>query len=246
MGTSQQRYSPRGDDRAPAVQHMFERPDLDPSKTAVVVIDMINRCLVRGVGMMKGMEADGVHIDDFLDRTYGTVVPNLRRLLDTSRAAGLRVVFVNGGCYAPDFSDCVPQMRTNYREWNALVGTWDMAVISEIEMAPSDMTVIKAASGGFASELDVRLRNMGVEQVIYVGVVTTGCVFLTVTAGFDLGYHGWLVADCTATFSDRLQDMAEELISSFMAKVVTADEMIALIEATGARPLASVAESALT
>ena len=222
---------------------MFERPDLDPRKTAVVVIDMINRCLVRGVGMMKGMEADGVHIDDFLDRTYGAVVPNLGRLLDASRAAGLRVVFVERRMLRGRLQRLRAQMRTNYREWNALVGTWDMAVISEIEVAPSDMTVIKAASGGFASELDVRLKNMGIEQVIYVGVVTTGCVFLTVTAGFDLGYHGWLVADCTATFSDRLQDMAEELISSFMAKVVTADEMIALIEASGARPLAPVGAS---
>ena len=69
---------------------------------------------------------------------------------------------------------------------------------------------------------------MGIEQVIYTGVVTNGCVFLTVAAGFDLGYHGWFVSDSTATFSERLQDLTEELISSYMARVVTTDEMVAI------------------
>ena len=53
--------------------------------------------------------------------------------------------------------------------------------------------------------------------------------FLTVAAGFDLGYHGRSVSDSTATFSERLQDLTEELISSYMAQVVTTDEMVALI-----------------
>ena len=91
------------------------------------------------------------------------------------------------------------------------------------------MEIFKAGSGGFSGGLDGRLRNMGIEQVIYTGVVTNGCVFLTVAAGFDLGYHGWFVSDSTATFSERLQSLTEELISSYMARVVSTDELVAMI-----------------
>ena len=54
---------------------------------------------------------------------------------------------------------------------------------------------------------------MGIEQVIYTGVVTNGCASHR-GRGFDLGYHGWFISDSTATFSERLQSLTEELISS--------------------------------
>ena len=63
-----------------------------------------------------------------------------------------------------------------------------------------------------------------------LGVVSNGCVLLTVTAGFDHGYHGWFVSDATATFNDRLQGITEELVSSYLARVVPAADMIKLIE----------------
>ena len=38
---------------------------------------------------------------------------------------------------------------------------------------------------------------------------------------------GDLVADATATFSDRLQAITEEIVSGYMAEVVSTDELIA-------------------
>lgn len=207
------------------------RPDLDPATTAVVIIDMINADCLRGVAMIGDMEASGVEVGGYLDRVHGTVVPNLDRLLDACRSAGARVVWVNGACYSDDFTDCVPQYRSGYEAHNRLVDSWENELVEGLRREPGDLLVHKAGSGGFASSLDLRLRNMGIRQVVYTGVVTNGCVLLTVTAGFDLGYHGWFVSDATATFNDRLQGVTEEIISSYMARVVSTDEMIALVGA---------------
>jgi nicotinamidase-related amidase len=228
------KYRMRGHDMMLEATSVLERPPLQPAKTAVVVIDMLNRCCVEGVGMLRSMAASGVLLDYYLARVHQETIPRLNELLGACRSMGVRVVFVNGGCYTHDFADCIPQFRVNYREWNARVGTYEMELVPGLIQEPEDVTFIKAGSGGFASTLDVRLRNMGIEQIIYTGVVTNGCVLLTLTAGFDHGYHGWLVSDATASFSQRLQDITEELVSGYMARVVSTSEMIGLV--TGAAP----------
>jgi nicotinamidase-related amidase len=227
------KYRARGSDMMLEATTILERPPLTPSKTAIVVIDMLNRCCVEGVGMMRSMEASDINLDYYLNRVHEETIPRINELLAAGRDAGMRVVFVNGGCYTNDFSDCIPQYRVNYREWNARVGSYEMELVPGLVEGPDDLTIIKVGSGGFASSLDVRLRNMGIEQIIYTGVVTNGCVLLTLTAGFDHGYHGWFVSDATASFSKRLQDLTEELIGGYMARVVSTTEMAGLIHASG-------------
>ena len=41
--------------------------------------------------------------------------------------------------------------------------------------------------------------------------------------------RGWMVNDATSTFSTRLQTMIEEIISGYMATVVSTEEMIKMI-----------------
>ena len=64
--------------------------------------------------------------------------------------------------------------------------------------------------------LIVIIRNMGVEHVLYSGV----------TAGFDLGYFGYLVSDATATYNEGLQQSTESLVGGWLAQVVTTGEII--------------------
>ena len=70
---------------------------------------------------------------------------------------------------------------------------------------------------------------MGIEQIIYSCVVVNGSVLATLAARFDLGYHGWLVNDATATFSHQLQVNTEEIIRGNMATIISTDEIIKMI-----------------
>ncbi len=209
---------------------VLERPSLEPDKTAVVIVDMANNRCVRGIGSARRVEESGISVDYYFERLK-TMIPNLQRLLSVCRKQGVRVAWVMGGCYTPDFSDCIPQFRKNYKFMNARVGAWEMQPVDPLKVEEGDLYLVKAGSGCFTSNLDVRLRDMGIKQVIYTGMATNGCVLMSVTGGFDLGYYGWLVSDATATYWDRLQTITEELVSGYMARVVTTDEMIRAIEA---------------
>src|SRR5579859_6032898 len=82
-------------------------PPLDPTRTAVVVVDMVNHQLTRGRGMLRPIEEAGVGLQYYLDRVYGTVIPNLQQLIAAFRQRDAKIVHVRTGGYRDDFSDGV-------------------------------------------------------------------------------------------------------------------------------------------
>jgi biuret amidohydrolase len=160
----------------------------------------------------------------------------LQRLFSICREQGARIVYLRVGCYQPDFSDSIGPFRNILRETGAVEGSWACEVIEPLRPEPGDISLVKTGSGGFlTSNLDNHLRNMGIRHVLYTGVITNGCVLLTLAAGFDLGYYGYLIADATATFSQRWQDMTEEMVGVYMARVVTTSQIIEQLQAANPR-----------
>jgi nicotinamidase-related amidase len=203
----------------------------DPRSTAVVVIDMINHQLNPkcAIGMYERI---GLPTEYLLDRVQSVVIPNHQRLLAAARASGATVAYLRMGSFRPDASDASPSLAPMLREWRAQDGQWACEVIDEIKPVDGDISLIKTGSGSFGtSALDNHLRNIGIENVLYTGVLTNACVMLTIAAGFDLGYHNYLVTDATATQTHHWQEQAEELIGLYLASNVTTEQCIARFEA---------------
>jgi nicotinamidase-related amidase len=193
----------------------------ESARAALVVVDMINWMFNwRGPSPMPAT-------DYFRERTESLVVPNHLRLVQACRRSGAKVVFLRGAAAAGDYSDIVPEWRTRLREADARDGTHAAALIDELVPEPEDLVLLKAGSGGFTSSgLDHHLRHMGIEHVLYTGVITNQCVLLTAGAGFDLGYHGYLVEDATATHSTEVQAAATAFIGLNYARAVTTEAAI--------------------
>ncbi len=206
------------------------RPDLDPKRSAIIVVDMINHQVTPGTGLMKQFEDGGISTDYIVSRVAELVVPNTGRLIEQARTEGARVVFLRVGGVDPDLEDTLPAGRANLRAWGAIDGTWPCQVISQLAPRPGELSLLKLGSGGFtSSNLDQHLRFMGVESLFFTGVLTNVCVLLTAAGAFDLGYSGYLVSDATATLHDGLQTATETIISSFMARVVSTEAAIDLL-----------------
>lgn len=221
----------RGAGKMPDFTGTTAKKKLFASRTALVVIDMINWQVSPEGGLLAGLTAAGADIGYIAERVNNTVVPNLQRLLVACRKAGVKVVYTRVGCHRPDFSDAPSGFRQNYAAGNAVDGSWACEVIDALKPAPGELAMMKAGSGSFTgTQLDGHLRNMGITDVLYTGVLTNACVLLAAGSGADLGYRGFVVSDCTATFSQRLQDISEELVSGYMASVVTTAEIIAQLQ----------------
>jgi ureidoacrylate peracid hydrolase len=156
--------------------------------TAVVVVDMTNDfCVEGGVMVLPGYEA--------------LIGPQLA-VIHAARAAGSPIIFVN--------DEHRPQQRRD-REFlkripHCLEGSWGAQVVDALQARSDDIHVVKRRySGFFNTDLDLTLRDLEIDSLIVMGVVTNICVRSTVHDAFFLGYRAFIPEDCVAATTAREQ-----------------------------------------
>jgi nicotinamidase-related amidase len=104
--------------------------------------------------------------------------------------------------------------------------------------------VTKSVNAAFiGTDLDLRLRRLGVTHVVLFGMTTDMCVSTTARVAANLGYRTTVVGDATAAFDlvdgDGRTIVARELqrahlatLNAEFAEVVTTDAVVAALAAT--------------
>ena len=156
--------------------------------TAVVVVDMENDfCVDGGAMVLPGYER--------------LIAPQLA-VIEAARAAGAPIIFVT------DMHR--PQQRRD-REFlkrvpHCLEGSWGAQVVDALKPRSDDIYVVKRRySAFFGTDLDLTLRDLEVDSLIVMGVVTNICVRSTVHDAFFLGYRAFIPEDCVAATTAREQ-----------------------------------------
>jgi ureidoacrylate peracid hydrolase len=187
---------------------------LQPERAAILVVDMLNEFLEPG-GEMVLLEGR-------------RVIEPLNRLLDAGRQLGMRVVWLCDEHPTADdreFEKRVPHCRA---------GTWNAGIIEAMDVAPDELRIPKRRySGFFGTDLDLRLREWGIDQVVVTGVVTNICVRSTVHDAYFLGYDVFVPEDCVAATSDREQASSLYDIDTHYGDVVTSEELLAGADGDG-------------
>ena len=126
-----------------------------------------------------------------------------QRVIDAGRRGGCPILFV------------VDTHRRNVRqdrEWlkrtpHCVEGTWGARVIDDLDPRPEDIYIVKRRySAFFNTDLDLTLRDLRVDTLVIVGVVTNICVRSTVHDAFFLGYQVVVPEDCVAATGPREQE----------------------------------------
>ena len=187
----------------------------DPSRAAILVVDMLNEFLEPG-GEMVLLEGR-------------RVIEPINRLLAASRKMGMRVVWLCDEHPIPEdkeFEKRVP---------HCIGGTWNAGIVNAMNVAPEELRIAKRRySGFFGTDLDLRLREWGVQQVVVTGVVTNICVRSTVHDAYFLGYDVFVPEDCVSATSDREQASTLYDIDTHFGDVVTSEELMAVAAGEGA------------
>jgi nicotinamidase-related amidase len=223
-------------------QHWYNAPnfradepwaDLDPSRTALVLVDLINWQVAADGPSIQSVRQSGAiaQADHIVARCEEVVLPNLSRLVRGVRAAGIQIVHTRLASRHHDFADIVPALRPYVRAAGARDGSLACEPIPQVHSESGDLSVVKMGSGAFTgSNLDFLLRRLGIDTLLYAGVVTNACVMLSVAAGFDLGYRQYLITDCTGALSEEDQAAAERFIGLYMAQLVTTNGVLAALK----------------
>ena len=195
-----------------AKKHGDETLVVDSRRTAVLVVDMLNEfCKEGGAMVLPGYEA---------------LIAPQTRVIESARGAGAPVVFI---------VDTHRRNMRHEREFakrtpHCIEGEWGCQVIDELAPGGDDIFVVKRRySGFFNTDLDLTLKDMAINTVIVMGVVTNICVRSTVHDAFFHGYQVVVPEDCVAATGPREQESSLYDIATHFGVVSDAAEVAAAL-----------------
>jgi biuret amidohydrolase len=184
---------------------------LEPSKTALIIVDMQDGLVTEGMGFGLAMEAVEPGVGKERQARIETlVIPTIQRLLEYFREHELRIVYLVVGAQERDYSDLPAPFRESHRGLERLSGVNDIlwagspnfAIRADIAPRSEEIVIHKRSFGAFnTSNLDDVLRELGIEDLVIVGVGTSACVETTARDAADRGYRCVLVDEGMASYS---------------------------------------------
>src|ERR1700689_4213526 len=185
-------------------------PQLDPKKTALVLIDLQNAI----VGMNP------------VPHTAAQVVENSKKLADAFRVQGAPVVYVRVDLN--DFMALPVDQPFNLGDKPIPAAASQIAPSAGFQ--PGDLLVTKRHWGAFAgTDLEQQLKTRGVDTVVLTGISTNHGVESTARQGTGLGFAFVLVEDACAGLDAEEHRFAFEKIFPRLACIRATDEVIAAL-----------------
>lgn len=152
------------------------------SKRAILVVDMLNDFVTGALKCDRGL----------------AIVPKTAELLRGAREKGVPVIFCNDAH--------LKGIDHELKLWgdHAIAGTEGAEVIPELELCDKDYVVPKRRySGFFHTDLDLLLKELGVDTVILTGLHAHMCVRHTAADAYQLGYGIVVAKDATDSFTEE-------------------------------------------
>jgi ureidoacrylate peracid hydrolase len=201
-------------------EHAFA--DLDPARTALIVIDMQNAFMLPGVAFVEIATAPGI-------------VPNINRLAAAMRAAGGTVVWV-----VTTYTEQVAVGWSTYyqlstpgngaRRSRALIkGTEGHRIWAGLDVRQGEAIVEKTKFSALvegSSDLDALLRERGIDTLLITGCLTDVCCESTARDAMMLNYQVVMVTDANAADTDADHNSALCAFYSSFGDVMSTDLVI--------------------
>lgn len=152
------------------------------NRPAILVVDMLNDFVYGALTCDRGK----------------AIVPATAQLLDAARAKGVPVIFCNDAH--------LKGIDRELKLWgdHAIVGTEGAKVIPELKVGEGDYVIPKRRySGFFQTDLDITLKELGVETVVMTGLHTHMCVRHTSADAYSLGYNVVVAKEATDSFTEE-------------------------------------------
>lgn len=197
---------------------MPEALDLDPARSALLVMDY-----------QKGILANnaGLEADKLLERAA--------RVLGAARGAGLRVIYIKVG-----FRAGYPEASPRNKSFGSIQASGRFSpddpnaqIHPAVAPGPEEPVVVKHRVGPFlGTDLDMILRAKGVENLVLCGVATSGVVLSTVRYAADADYRLFVVKDCCADARPDVHACLIDKVFPRQAEVIDAEGLIAALTAS--------------
>jgi ureidoacrylate peracid hydrolase len=204
--------------------------NLDPAKTALIVVDLQNGFMVEEVAVAYVPFAK-------------ELCPAVNRLAAAVRRTGGKVFWIkntfddtNVGTWSEYFEQLRPDKRAKALA-NMSPGVRGHDLYPDLEVMPEDETVLKYRFSAFlqgASDLPERLRAQGYDTVLITGTVTNVCCESSARDAMMLNFKTVMVSDGCAARTDEEHNATLASFYAIFGDVMSTDFLIGRLEAGAA------------
>lgn len=198
---------------------------ITPHQTALLVIDLQNDTVTPGgkgekLGAVK--HAQSQH-----------TVDHVNELLDAARKAGSpvfhNIFVVEPG--APSIGTNAPIFASIQKNGSVVRGTWGAQIADGVKVAKSDYILERQRMDAFhGTQLNIMLRNLGIDTVIVSGAWTNMAVEHTARSAADYGYRVIFASDATATFNDEWEQSSLNFALTQVATLASTAEIVSTLK----------------
>ena len=183
-------------------------------QAALLIIDMQNDFVLDGAPLRVAQAR--------------SVVPKIYEVLTEFRKKR-RPVFHILRVHRRDGSDVEITRQELFRKYPfAVEGTHGAAVIEELAPLPSEYVIPKIRMSAFiGTELDLMLRNIGVEELVITGIQTPNCIRTTVFDAIAYNYPAVLVEDAVGAQSDDIHKANIRDMANIGVKIIKTQDLSA-------------------
>ena len=209
--------------------------NLDPAKTALIVIDLQNAFMLEEVAV--------AHVPFAVE-----IVPKVNKLAAAVRRSGGKVFWIkqtvdDASCIA--WSEWLNMMRPGVRDGlvrNLAPGSRGHAIYAELDIKPEDEIVEKRRFSAFvqgSSDLPHRLCTQGYDTVLITGTVTNVCCESSARDAMMLNFKTIMVSDANAARTDAEHNATLATFYAIFGDVMDTAFLIARLEANAAARVAA-------
>jgi nicotinamidase-related amidase len=213
---------------------------IDISRSALVIIDMQRDFLEPG--------GFGAALGNDVSLLKAAVEP-IRNVLNAARETGVLVIHTREG-HRPDLADA-PPLKVDRGEPSTRIGAPGPMgrilvrgepghdIIPELYPVAGEPVIDKPGKGAFyQTDLELMLKNRGIETLMVCGVTTEVCVNTTIREANDRGFRCIALSDGCASYFPKFHEMGLAMIKAqggIFGWVSDSEKAIAAIAAHGAR-----------
>jgi biuret amidohydrolase len=189
---------------------------VDIGKTALIIIDMQRDFLEPG--------GFGAALGNDVARLTAAVGP-CAAVLAAARRAGILVIHTREG-HRPDLTDA-PRLKVERGDPALRIGAPGPMgrilvrgerghdIVPELYPVAGEPVIDKPGKGAFyQTDLELMLRNRGIETLLVCGVTTEVCVNTTVREANDRGFRSIVLADCCASYFPEFHEVGLKMIKA--------------------------------
>jgi nicotinamidase-related amidase len=229
-------------DQAGKLRHRYgtlPESEFRSGDTALLCIDLQYGDAHADYGVLRRMRERGERevAAYYLDRLERLVIPNVRRVQDASREIGIEVIHTKIESLTDDGRDrSLEHKRLNIHH---PPGSIEARFRDEVAPRGDEIVLTKTCGGVFnGTNIEYVLRNLGITNLIVVGVITSGCVEVAVRDAADRGFAVTVIEDACSSWSEDMERAAIRAMSEIYAKVLTTENVLNRLLSPSAEPTA--------